>query len=427
MHVVIIGNGIAGVTAARHLRKRDSTVRITMVSGESEHHWARTALMYIYMGHMQFTDTKPYPDHFWKKNRIELMRGWVSLVETEAKTIRFEGGRTLSYDKLLIATGSRPNRFGWPGEELQRVSGMYSVQDLARLEAASPGLRHAAVIGGGLIGIELAEMLHSRGIRASMLVRESSYFSGVLPDEESQMVNQVILEQGIDLQLSTNLTEILDDGQGQACAIINDKGERIEVGFVGLCAGVSPNVAFLDGSGIEVNTGIVVDSQLRTNTADVFAIGDCAEIREPGASRGKVTAVWYTGRMMGETVAENLLDGVRDYDPGIWFNSAKFFDLEYQVYGEVPAARSKGEEEPAASLLWMAPEGRQSVRIVHRNGAVIGFNLMGTRYRHTVCESWIREQRSIEYVLKHLKDAHFDPEFSRRWTREIQQALEASA
>jgi len=427
MHVVIIGNGVAGVTAARHLRKRNSHVRISIISGESEHHWARTALMYIYMGHMQFTDTKPYPDPFWKKNRIELVRGWVSLVETEAKTIRFEGGRTLSYDKLLLATGSRPNRFGWPGEELQRVSGMYSVQDLARLEAASPGLRHAAVIGGGLIGIELAEMLHSRGIRASMLVRESSYFSGVLPDEESQMVNEVILEQGIDLQLSTNLTEILDDGQGQACAIINDKGERIEVGFVGLCAGVSPNVAFLEGSGIEVSTGVVVDSQLRTNTVDVFAIGDCAEIREPGATRGKVTAVWYTGRMMGETVAENLLGGARDYNPGIWFNSAKFFDLEYQVYGEVPAATSKGEEESPASLLWMAPGGRQSVRIVHRNGAVIGFNLMGTRYRHRVCESWIQEQRSVEYVLKHLNDAQFDPEFSRRWTREIQQALEASA
>ena len=164
-----------------------------------------------------------------------------------------------------------------------------------------------------------------------------------------------------------------------------------------------------------------------TNTADVFAIGDCAEIREPGATRGKVTAVWYTGRMMGETVAENLLGGARDYDPGIWFNSAKFFDLEYQVYGEVPAATSKGAEESPASLLWMAPGGRQSVRIVHRNGAVIGFNLMGTRYRHRICESWIQEQRSVEYVLKHLNDAQFDPEFSRRWTREIQQALEASA
>ncbi len=75
MHAVIIGNGITGVTAARHLRKRSPNARITMISGESDHHWSRPALMYIYMGHMRYEDTKPYQDHFWAKNRIELVRG----------------------------------------------------------------------------------------------------------------------------------------------------------------------------------------------------------------------------------------------------------------------------------------------------------------------------------------------------------------
>ncbi len=424
MHVVIIGNGVAGVTAARHLRKRNSSVRITVISGESEHPWSRTALMYIYMGHMRFTDTKLYPDHFWAKNRIDLMRGWVSIVETDTKVVRFEGGRTLHYDRLLIATGSRPNRFGWPGEDLQRVSGMYSVQDLARLEAASPGMRHAAVIGGGLIGIELAEMLHSRGIGTTLLVRESSYWNSVLPSEESQMVTEVIREQGIDLRLSTELAEIVDDGHGQACAIIDSKGERSEVGFVGLCAGVAPNVAFLEGSGIAVGRGVRVDSQLRTNTPDVFAVGDCAEICAPGQEHGRVTAVWYTSRMMGETVAENLLGGTREYDPGIWFNSAKFLDLEYQVYGEIAAEAVPGDAEVTPSLFWMAEDRRHSVRIAHNDGAVIGFNLMGIRYRHQVCEAWIREQRSVEYVLRNLRKAHFDPELFRRWDDDIKNALE---
>ena len=385
--------------------------------------------MYIYMGHMGYAQTKPYPDSFWADNRIELIRGWVSLVEASTRTLRFEGGRTLRYDQLLIATGSRPNRFDWPGQELQRVSGMYSLQDLARLEAASPSLRRGAVVGGGLIGVELAEMMHSRGIGVTMLVRESSYWNGGLPAEESRIVTEVIREQGIDLRLSTELVQIEADDHGRACAVLDSTGSRTEVGFVGLCAGVSPNVAFLEGSGIEVGRGVRVDCQLRSSTAHVFAAGDCAEVVRSTDQAGQVVAVWYTGRKMGETVAANILGQEQRYEPGVWFNSAKFFDLEYQVYGEVPAETAGVEPDtaPSSSLFWMADDRRHSVRIVHRNGRVVGFSLLGIRYRHRVCERWIEEQRSIDEVLAQLKDAHFDPELQRGWDREIIRALGAQA
>jgi len=423
MHVVIIGNGVAGVTAARHLRKRDSNIRITIISGESEHHWSRTALMYVYMGHMRFEDTKPYQDHFWTKNRIDLVRGWVSLIETDTKTVRFEGGRTLRYDQLLIATGSKPNRFGWPGQDLERVGGMYSIQDLARIEAASSGLRHAALVGGGLIGIELAEMWHRRGIHVTMLVREESYWLNVLPAEESAMVNEVIRAEGIDLQLGTELKAIIDDGEGRACAVVTSQDERIDVGFVGLTAGVRPNIDFLKDSGIETARGVLVDRSLRTNVADIFACGDCAEVKTPEGEQNLIQAVWYTGRMMGETVASNLLGGHIDYDPGIWFNSAKFFDLEYQVYGQVPSGGAAQRGDGKESILWMAEDRRHSVRIVHEDDKVIGFNLMGIRYRHRTCEAWISEGRSVDYVLANLRKAHFDPELYRRWDKDIVSVL----
>jgi len=423
MHVVIIGNGVAGVAAARHLRKLESDVRITIVSSESDHHWSRTALMYIYMGHMRYEDTKPYQDHFWAKNRIALVRGWVTGLDIAGKALQLDGARALRYDKLLIATGSKPNRFGWPGQDLDRVGGMYSVQDLAKLEAASAGLRHAALVGGGLIGIELAEMWHSRGIHVSMLVRESSYWLNVLPAEESEMVNEVIRAEGIDLKLGTELKEIKGDGDGQACAVITSDDERIDVGFVGLTAGVRPNVDFLADSGIEIARGVLVDRTLRTNVADIYACGDCAEIKTPETERNLIQAVWYTGRMMGETVAGNLLGASNDYDPGIWFNSAKFFDLEYQVYGQVPSGGAARRGEDKDSLLWVAQDRRHSVRIVHEDGKVIGFNVMGIRYRHRTCEAWIAEGRSVDYVLANLREAHFDPEFYRRWDKDIVSAL----
>ena len=113
-HIVIIGNGISGVTAARHIRKL-SNKRITMISSETDHFFSRTALMYIYMGHMKYEHTKPYEDHFWKKNHIELKRAYVSKVDTASKQLELAGGETMAYDKLILAVGSKPNKFGWPG------------------------------------------------------------------------------------------------------------------------------------------------------------------------------------------------------------------------------------------------------------------------------------------------------------------------
>jgi len=206
-HIVIIGNGISGVTAARHIRKL-SDKKITIVSAESDYFFSRTALMYVYMGHLKFEHTQPYENWFWKKNRIELKKGYVDKIDAKNNTLLFAEGDSLKYDKLIIATGSKPNKFGWPGQELKGVQGLYTKQDLENLELYAPNnkiCKRAVIVGGGLIGIELAEMLHSRHIPVTFLVRESSFWNGVLPSEESAMINKEILSNGIDLRLSSNL------------------------------------------------------------------------------------------------------------------------------------------------------------------------------------------------------------------------------
>ena len=416
MHIAIIGNGISGITAARFIRKL-SDHKITVISAETDHFFSRTALMYIYMGHMRFKDTKPYEDWFWEKNRIDLKRGYVEQINTQEKKLIFKEGDTLSYDKLILATGSKPNKFGWPGQDLKRVHGLYSYQDLEAMEKYSKGLKRAVVVGGGLIGLEMAEMFHSRHIPVTILVREKSYWSGVMPPEESAMINREILRHKIDLQLNEELAEIIDDGQGEACAVVTKSGKRIECGFVGLTAGVSPNIKFLADTGIETGRGILVNKYLETSIPYVYAIGDCSEQREPNPGRRGVEAIWYTGRMMGETVAYNICGKRIAYDPGIWFNSAKFMDIEYQVYGDVRA----NQPEAHKMIYWEHAEGRKSIRIIYDEdrGHIVGFNLMGVRFRHEVCEKWIKEKTNIETVIKNLGLANFDPEFYEKHEAEV--------
>lgn len=418
MHIAIIGNGIAGITAARFIRKLSSH-RITVISAETDFFFSRTALMYIYMGHQRFEDTKPYEDWFWSKNRIDLVRGTVKSIDPQRKKLTFDHQSfensahgdpppSLFYDKLILATGSRPNAFGWPGQDLEGVRGLYSYPDLQYMERFSGSLSRAVIVGGGLIGIEMAEMFHSRHIPVTFLVRETSYWNKVLPPEESQMVSRHIQEHGIDLRLGTELQEIEGDKNGRAAAAITKSGERIPCGYVGLTAGVHPNIDLVKEAEIEADKGILVNSFLQTSQPDIYAIGDCAQLREPPPGRRPIEAVWYVGRIMGETVAHNLCGHPTPYHPGIWFNSAKFMDIEYQVYGDIQAQIPENQ----ATLYWEHPEGKKSIRINYRkeDHAVVGFNLMGVRYRHEVCEKWIAEQTPIEAVLPHLPVANFDPE-----------------
>ncbi|MBK8625493.1 MAG: NAD(P)/FAD-dependent oxidoreductase [Saprospiraceae bacterium] len=408
-NILIIGNGIAGSTAARYIRK-NSDYEITMISGETEYPFSRTALMYIYMGHIKFVHTKLYEDWFWQKNRINIVKAWVKKINTEDKSILLDNGQRLNYDKLIIATGSKSNKFGWPGQDLNGVQGLYHLQDLENMEAATKtGINKAVIVGGGLIGIEMAEMFHSRHIPVTLLVREDSFWNIVLPKEESAMINQHILANGIDLRLREELLEIKgNDGQVKSI-VCKNSGEEINCEFVGLTVGVSPNIECIKDSGITSNRGIIADEYLETSSKDVYAIGDCVELSHPNIGRKPIEAVWYTGRMMGKTVAQTICDKPTKYEPGIWFNSAKFFDIEYQVYGDIPAKTP----EHITSLYWQHPTENKAIRINFdtASGAVTGFNLMGIRYRHAVCEKWIADKSNIETVIENLSLANFDPEF----------------
>jgi NAD(P)H-nitrite reductase large subunit len=400
-HIVIIGNGISGITCARHIRK-NSNKRITVISGESEYFFSRTALMYVYMGHMKFEHTQPYEKWFWKKNRIDLIHKFVTGINTLNKTIQFKDNSVLSFDKLVIATGSKPNKFGWPGQELNGVTGMYHKNDLENIERFAPDnktCKRAVIVGGGLIGIELAEMLHSRNISTTFLVREKSFWGNVLPSEESAVINKEITDNHIDLRLGVNLKEINADENGNIKSItIAETGEIIDCDLVGLTAGVTPNIDFLKASGIKTAKGIIVNRYLETNISNIYAIGDCAEQEVAIDQRRPIEAVWYTGRMMGETLAQTICNIPTKYKPGHWFNSAKFFDIEYQTYGWVWSKPKENE----ARFYWEHESGKQCIHISYdkNTNVFIGINTFGIRMRHEFFDKTLTENKNYSICIR---------------------------
>lgn len=415
-HIVIIGNGISGITAARHIRKL-SDHKITVISSETPHFFSRTALMYVYMGHLKFENTKPYEDYFWKKNRIDLVFDYAKKINTDKNVVQLQSGKTILYDYLIIASGSQSNFFGWPGQDLNGVQGLYSYQDLEKMEKNTRGIKNAVIVGGGLIGIEMAEMLRTRNIEVTFLVREPAFWNNVLPLQEAKMISRHILSHGVDLKHNQELKAILSVGSGKVTSISTRNGDEIACDFVGLTVGVHPNIDWLKDSDISVNKGVLVNEFLQTNIPDVYAIGDCVERQYELEGRKNIEQVWYTGRMMGEVVAQTICGEKTRYEPGPWFNSAKFFDIEYQTYGNVGNALQDDEDE----FYWEHPGGRKAIHFIWNklSARFSGINSFGIRLRHEQFDHWLRDKKDISFVIDHLADANFDPEFSEKHEREI--------
>ncbi|MCK5369860.1 MAG: NAD(P)/FAD-dependent oxidoreductase, partial [Cyclobacteriaceae bacterium] len=161
----------------------------------------------------------------------------------------------------------------------------------------------------------------------------------------------------------------------------------------------------------------MVNEYFETNVPDVYAIGDCAQFETPLPGRRPIEQVWYTGRMHGETLAQTICGKKTAYNPGPWFNSAKFLDIEYQVYGDIKSPISETEEH----IYWEHENGKHAIRIAYDKSTtrLIGINLMGVRYRHEVCDRWLKDGTKLKDVIHNLKKANFDPEFYKEYEDEI--------
>lgn len=417
MKIAIIGNGIAGVTAARHIRKY-SNDEIFIISSESSYFFSRTALMYVYMGQMKFENTQVYENDFWEKNRINLIFQHVEAINFQNNKLIFSNGETFSYDKLILAIGSKPKFKSWKGLEYNGVQGLYSKQDLEKMEFATKNCNEAIVVGGGLIGIEMVEMLLSRGIKVHFLIREKLFWDSVLPFEDAKFLKNYFEKiQNLTIHYQDELDEIIGNTDGHVIAIKTISGKELKTTFVGISIGVTPNIDFLINTDLEINDGILVNEYLETSIENVYAIGDCAEMKHSQVGRKKIEQVWYTGKLMGETLAKSICLKKTKYEPGNWFNSAKFFEIEYQTYGLVSPQLEKNQSR----FIWKKESKNILVDFVYDTigRKFIGVNSFGIRLRHELIDAWLNQEKSIEFVLENLKTANFDPEFYDRYEQEI--------
>jgi NADPH-dependent 2,4-dienoyl-CoA reductase/sulfur reductase-like enzyme len=415
MHYVIVGNSIAGVEAALALRKRDEQARITVISAESAHPFARTALMYVFCGQLRLEDTEFVDRDVWRRLRVESVHDRVVGVEPGAHRVLLEKGGPVAYDRLLLAVGSAARRLPWPGGyDGPGVHHYVSLSDHARLDAAAKKGMRAAVVGGGLIGVEVAEVLHHRGLRTHWLVREPWTWPVALDRAEAAVVEAHVGAHGVDVRTGFAVTRLerLDGGLR-----LHAGTDTFDVDLVIGAIGVVPNTAFLAGSGVALGADGAIETadDLRSTSApDVFAAGDCACVTWADGTRRPET-LWYRARDRGRPAAAAMLGDTVRYRRGTWYNSARFFDLEYTTAGYVPIAEAQRRSPTAGRWqTWSQrhPDEPATLRIVVKDERVVGFNALGRRWNTDVWLRWIQERRPLAWVLTNLRTSSFDEEFT---------------
>lgn len=307
MKHVILGNGPAGVIAAETIRKRAPHDEIVMIGSEDAPPYSRMAIPYLLMGNINESGTylRKDSDHY-QKLRIEQVRGNVTAVNVKAKKLELEGGQSIPFDKLLIATGSIPVRPPIPGIDLPGVHPCWTLEDARAItDLAKPGSR-VLQMGAGFIGCIILEALASRKVELTVVEMGDRMVPRMMTSVAGGMIKKWVEDKGVQVHTSTKVEAITQANSGLTVKLSN--GKTLEVDLVISATGVRPNVACLKSSGLEIQTGILVNEQMQTSHPDIYAAGDVAEsidfstgerivnaIQPNAAEQARIAAIAMTG------------------------------------------------------------------------------------------------------------------------------------
>jgi len=361
---LIMGNGVAGTTAAEHIRKLDKEGDITIISDEDVPFYYRLRLNEYLAGKLDEDGLIANEPQWYKDQDIHLKLGArVVSVEAVKKFVETEDKDRLFFDRLLVATGSHSFIPPIKNVENKGVFALRSMQDSRDISAWAKNIEEVVLIGGGLLGLEAGHALISLGKKVTVV----EFFPRLLPrqlDEAGAKMLQGILEEmGFVFRLGARIQEIT--GDDQAAGVLLEGGEALPAGMVIVSAGVRPNLEIAEDLGLDFEQGIKVDEQMRTNQPHIFAAGDVVEFK--GMSYG----IWPAAMAQGKTAGINMAGGEMVYEGTTMANTLKVAGVVLASAGEIDA-ENKFEFR-------VMQDNKVYKKIVIKNNRIIGCIMLGNK------------------------------------------------
>ena len=387
---VIVGNGVAGTTAAEQLRKDDPGCEVHLISEESYPLYNRVALPPFLKGAVSEEKVLMRSVEEHKEKGIELhLETRVSRIDADGRVAFTEDGREFPYDKLLIATGGRANPLKAPGAEGTRyIYHFQTLDDTKEIIARVLESKVAVVVGGSFIAYELVEGFRTRGLETVWLIRGPYFLRRVLDEAGGQLVDTIAREHGVTVLYGQEVKEVKASG-GALESIVTTGGETIHADLAGIGLGLTLNTSVLEGTGVTVNKGVITDAFLRTSDPHIYAAGDVAEFYDTVTGNHHTMGTWNNSASQGKQAALNMLGKEEPYVSVPTYTSG-LFDSKLAVMGATPEISDEVE-----GISYLDMEQRTYRRLFFLGSRLVGAVLIGDMSPRRELLKLIREGKPI--------------------------------
>lgn len=395
---LILGNSTAAIAAMEALREEDAVGSLALVSDQTQHTYCSPLITYVLAGKVSEERMNYRPRDIYRKLNVTTYFGRAATkLDPAGHTVTLADGLVLGYKKLLLAVGGTPIMPDLPGADLEGVFSFTRYDDMARVRdfIKTHRVRQAVVVGGGMIGVKVAEAFAHMGIETTIVELRERVLALALDETGSAMAQQALEDHGVRVMTTTGATS-LGGSNGLVQSVTLDSGSRLPAQIVVMAVGVRPSIKLAQQAGLGVNRGILVDDHLQTSAPDIYAAGDCAEGYDPLTGETRPLAIWPAAYLQGEVAGRNMAGTDTTYGGSVAMNSIQVCGLPTISVGLVDPGSN------AEVLEYRSPDGKAYRRMFLRDNRIVGAVFVGDVDRAGIITGLIRSGMDVAGIKEKL-------------------------
>jgi NAD(P)H-nitrite reductase large subunit len=385
---VIIGDGIAGSSAAETLREEDPEADITVITDEGEALYNRILIKEFAKGKLPEAPISIHEEDWYGERDIDLaLNTYVTEIDPDGHVIHTHEGETHEYDKLLVATGGTPTQLPVDNSDADGIHHFWTFQDARNIADHAEDADTGAVVGAGLLGIDLAAICGTQDVDANYFMRGNRWWRYALSEEGAEIIHDGLRDKGVTPVFESGVDRFVTDDDGHVTATVTPDGEEHDSDFVGIAIGLDFNVEVLQGTGVETDDGVVVDEYMQTNVDDIYAAGDLTRFYDTILNEHGQNGSWGSAKEQGRIAARNMVaDGEEEAFRWVSSYSITHFDFPFLSFGH-PTLGDEHVERKYSDTEWR--------RLALKDGKIIGGVLIGDLAPQSAFKQLVREERDV--------------------------------
>ena len=400
---VIVGDGIAGSSAAETVRETDPEADVTVITDEGEALYNRILIKEFAKGKLPEAPISIHEPGWYEERDIDLqLNTYVTSVDADANKLHTHDGDTYEYDKLLVATGGTPTQLPVENSDADGIHHFWTFEDARAIREGAAEADSGIVVGAGLLGIDLAAVCAAQGLDAHYLMRGNRWWRYALSLEGAEIIHDALEEKGVTPVFDSGVDRFEVDDEGHVETAVDPNGDRYAGEFCGVAIGLDFNTEWLEGSGVERDDGIVVDEHMQTSVDDIYAAGDITRYYDTLVGDYAQNGAWGSAKEQGAVAAANMVADASE-EAFRWVSSYSithfefpFLSFGHPTRGDDEAERRYGDQE------WR--------RLAFENGKLVGGVLIGDLSQQSAYKQIMREERTVTDQKEVLLEQSVDVE-----------------